>query len=75
VVDHSYTSVFTGAGYVAPAWPLLLLGVYMIFRSILGVWLVKMAAKVIPSIKIGDIELDEEIGNYFKALSDDDRLW
>ena len=40
-----------------------------------GGWLVKKFESWFPALAIGDIELDEDIDNYWASLDDEDRKW
>ncbi len=40
-----------------------------------GGWVVKKFESWFPSLAIGDIELDEDIDNYWASLDDEDRKW
>ena len=41
----------------------------------LGKYFEKCIGRCFPSIKIGDIELNEDIDNYWASLDDEDRKW
>ena len=40
-----------------------------------GTWMEKCIAFCFPSLMIGDIEINEEIDNYWAALDEGDRKW
>ena len=48
---------------------------FLLFIFFFGSWLEKCLGKCCPNLMIGDIELNEEIDNYWAALDDGDRKW
>jgi len=73
---HKWTEVFAGEAYGAnPAMPLLLLFwfflVGIVFRNLLYKWVTRF----FPSLKVGDLEIDEDLPNYFTTIDDNDRNW
>lgn len=40
-----------------------------------GSWIEHCIAKCFPGLMVGDIELNEDIDNYWAALDDEDRKW
>lgn len=74
-LDHSYASVFTGEGWSNFYWVMLLTFIVLIVIYFLGKCIEACIAKCIPSISIGDIELNEAIDNYWASLDDQDRKW
>lgn len=67
--------IFRKQGWLAPAWPLLVM-----FGFMFVVWLFANAIRACiykcnPSFKIGNIEVTQEIDTYFDSLNDDDRNW
>jgi len=58
-----------------PAWPyLLFFWVWLAYLTI-GEWTWKIVVHYFPSLEIGDVDINEDIDNYYKALDDGDRLW
>lgn len=43
----------------------------IIFRNTIYKWVVR----VFPSIRVGELEIDEDLDNYFNTLDDHDRNW
>lgn len=73
---HIWTSVFTAEAYDKnPGMPLLIAFWIVLFGTIFRHIAFKYGAKIFPSIKIGDIEIDEDLDNYFNTLDDHDRNW
>lgn len=69
------SDVFSKEGWLTPAAPLLLAGILLIIHLIFGDYLGEALAKCFPSLKIGDVELNEEIDTYWNSLDDHDRKW
>jgi hypothetical protein len=67
--------VIQADGWVAPAWPLLLLFWAFVALQFIGPLVHHNVSKLLPSWAIGDIEVDEDIDNYFAALDEHDRNW
>ena len=72
---HTIDRVFAGDGMSAPAWPLLLLFTFMFLNQILGSAVMRCLTRCFPNLEIGDVELDEDIDNYWASLDDKDRNW
>lgn len=54
----------------------MILGIILlIILKVCGNWIGKKIEKMFPSFAIGDIELDEDIDNYWASLDDEDRKW
>jgi len=68
-------SVFSAQGWAAPAYPLLLIGIWFAFRNSIGVWVGNKVVECIPALKIGEIDLDEEIDTYYNTLDKSSRDW
>jgi len=75
ITAHTMADPFHKAGWDTPAWPLLLVGVLLIIHVIFGDWLGEALARCFPSLKIGDVDLNEEIDTYWNSLDDHDRKW
>lgn len=74
---HIWTSIFHPSSYeVTPAQPLLImfwvLLIAIFFRNTVYAWLTRNFSKL---MKIGEIEVDEGLNNYFTTLDDHDRNW
>ena len=72
---HTVDRVFAGDGLSAPAWPLLLLFFFFLLNQVFGSAVMRCLTSVFPSLEIGDIELDEDIDNYWSSLDEKDRNW
>ena len=59
----------------SPSWPMLLLFVLLFINQVIGNTVMKCLYKCFPNLEIGDIELDEDIDNYWVSLDDKDRNW
>ena len=73
---HIWSSVFKKEGYVnQPGMPLLVgfwvLFVLIMFRD----RLYKYLTYFFPSLKVGELEIDEDLANYFTTLDHHDRNW
>lgn len=73
--DHLAQSVFQPKGWAAPAWPLLLTLCVVLFIIFFGPAFMRLLAKKFEGLIIGDIEIDEDIDNYWKTIDDNDREW
>lgn len=73
--SHLWQSVFAPAGWAAPAWPLLVACLVFIAIYYFGDNIDNLIARFFPNYTIGDIEVNEEIDNYFAALDEGDRKW
>jgi len=67
--------VFESSGWEVPAWPYLLLFIFLVLHLTIGGWVYPCIYKCFPQLEIGDVELDEDIDNYYKALDNEDREW
>lgn len=56
-------------------WPMWLAFITLLIIMFFGGLIEQCIAKLFPNVSIGDIELNEEIDNYFAALDDGDREW
>ena len=71
-----WTEVFTSAAYGAnPAMPLLVMFWFLLIGIVFRDFLYRRVARWIPSIKVGELEIDEDLDNYFNTLDDHDRNW
>lgn len=74
---HVWTEVFSGTAYeMRPALILILAFWVFLFGTIFRSWIYKSLAALFPNaIKVGDMEIDEDLDNYFNTLDDHDRNW
>lgn len=75
LTGHTYGDLFSSSGWEAPAWPLLLMSILLIIQYFFGNMLGEQLARVCPSLKIGDVDLNEDIDTYWNSLDDHDRKW
>lgn len=75
ISGHTAWSIFHSEGWIIPAWPYLLLFWLWLVYLIFGAWIWSRMIHHFPSLEIGDVVIDEDIDNYYKALDDEDRLW
>ena len=47
----------------------------MLLNQVLGSAVMRCLTRCFPSLEIGDVELDEDIDNYWASLDDKDRNW
>jgi len=73
--DHTMGTVFQIIGWQGYKWPLLLTGILLTIILFLDEWLIEKLTELIPALEIGDLDLDETIGNYWDCLDADDRKW
>ena len=75
ITQHTMGNVFSGQGWNGIKWPMMIvfiiLNLVWYFGNILQGWFYKL----MPSLEIGDIEINEEIDNYWIVLDDEDRKW
>ena len=75
VTNHTIGKVFTGEGWEGIKWPLLATFIVLNLVWYFGELISKCLYKCMPSLEVGDIEIDESIDNYWAALDDGDREW
>ena len=75
ITSHTYGSVFDPDGWVGVKWPLLVALIILSVLYFCGSWIEALLAKCCEALRIGDIELNEEIDNYWAALDSNDREW
>lgn len=54
---------------------MFLMFLFLLFIFFFGSWMEACLGKCCPNLMIGDIELNEDIDNYWAALDDGDRKW
>jgi hypothetical protein len=77
LTGHVWTEVFSSSAYTAgPQLPLLIMFWVVLAGTILRNQLYKLLSYLAPHlIKVGDLEIDEDLDNYFNTLDDHDRNW
>lgn len=75
--NHVWWEAITGEGYqLGPGLPLILMFWILLILIIFRLPLYNLLRTCCPSfIKVGEMELDEDIDNYFACLDDHDRNW
>jgi hypothetical protein len=73
--QHLWTSVFTPAGWAAPAWPMIFTFFVVLSFCLFGGLIFSLLKKISPFFKIGDVEIDENLPDYWDALDDVDKNW
>lgn len=68
-------SPFRTAGWESPTWPLMLACFFSIVVYFAWKHLEKCLIRFFPSLEIGDVDLDEDLDNFWKSLDDHDRNW
>lgn len=75
ISGHSFLSVFQGTGWAGLKWPLLIGFIILNMVWYFGEKLAKQLYECFPNLKIGDVEINEEIDNYWTTLDENDRKW
>lgn len=73
--DHIMTDVLKPSGWSGLGFAMIFTFVAIIFLYFAGGLVMEKMSEKISWIKIGDIQLDEEIDNYWNCLDEEDRLW
>ena len=66
---------FSNRGWTGPLWTMILGLTLLIVLKVCGNWIGKKIESYFPSMAIGDIELDEDIDNYWSSLDGEDHKW
>lgn len=75
ITDHTMGTVFSGLGWEGLNWPFLALFVFLSLYWYVGDGVLFLLYKCFPWLEIGDVDLDEEIGEYWESLDAEDRQW
>lgn len=75
ITSHGMGSIFTGNGWDGVKWPMLVAFIILNIIYYLGTAMQNCLYECFPSLKIGDIEINEDIDNYWATLDEDDRKW
>ena len=54
---------------------MLAMFILLLVNQLVGNWVMSKLYYCFPSLEIGDLQLDEDIDNYFVSLDDKDRQW
>jgi len=72
---HTYGEIFGKEGWSCPAWPLLLVAILLFINLLFGNLIAEAMYECFPSLKIGDVDLDEDLDTYWNSLDEHDRQW
>lgn len=74
---HIWTEVFKCETYSTnnPAMPLLVMFWFLAVTTIFRDFLYRHITRLFPSLRVGEIEIDEDLDNYFNTIDDNDRNW
>ena len=61
--------------YNAPEWPLFVLFWFFLVNQLFGERIMSCFKRCCPGLKIGDVELNEDIARYYEALDPKDKEW
>lgn len=75
VTGHTMGSVFSGSGWEGIKWPMLIAFVFLNVLWYLGDWIQGLLYECFPALRIGDIDINEDIDNYWASLDEEDRKW
>ena len=75
VSDHLMQSVFQATGYEGYKWPLMICFIILNLVWYFGEKFANQMYECFPNLRIGDIELNEDIDNYWASLDEGDRKW
>ena len=75
VTNHTMQTVFQSTGWEGVCWPMMVaffvLNLVWYFGDNLEGWLIKC----FPNLQIGDVDINEDIDNYWASLDEEDRKW
>ena len=75
ITNHDMGSVFSSEGWAGIKWPFLALFILLNIIWYFSESIHKLLYQCFPGLQIGDVELNEDIDNYWAALDAEDRLW
>ena len=75
ITQHTMGDVFSSQGWNGVKWPMMIAFIILNLVWYLGDLFQRWLYTLFPSLQIGDIEINEEIDNYWVALDEDDRKW
>ena len=73
--DHLMFFMFDSRGWWGFYWTMIISFFVLLIIKFCGNWISKKLEACFPSLAIGDIDLDEDIANYWAVLDDHDRKW
>jgi len=75
ISEHTIVGFFLGDFAATPAWPLVVILVTLILNLICGSRIFRFFVMLYPDLEIGDVQIDEDIDNYWASLDEKDREW
>ena len=75
ITNHTMTSVFEGSGWEGIKWPLLMGFIFLNLIWYFGEIVMDQFFECFPSLRIGDVEINEDICSYWESLDEEDRKW
>ena len=77
ITGHKWTQVFSCEQYNLsnPEMPLLIMFWLCLIGIVFRNFFYKHLSKWFPAVKVGELEIDEDLDNYFNTLDDHDRNW
>lgn len=75
ITNHGFGSLFTSTGWEGIKWPLFVLFFILNLVWYAGEPCVNLLTRCFPNLAIGDVEIDEDIDNYWATLDEEDRKW
>lgn len=77
ITGHVWTSVFSAEGYSClPALPLICAFWFFLVCIVFRNQIYKLLTLICPNVvRVGDLEIDEDLDNYFHTIDDEDRHW
>ena len=73
--SHTYDMIIHNQGWTGFLWTMLFAGIILGTLNCCGGFINKLIESCFPSFAIGDIEVDEDIDNYWSTLDEEDRKW
>ena len=75
ITSHTMGTAFSGVGWEGIKWPLYIAFIFLFIIFFFGEILVNWLCDFFPNLRIGDVELNEDIDNYWKSLDEEDHKW
>ena len=75
ITNHTMGSIFTSSGWGGIKWPMLTCFIFLNLVWYFGDFFMNLLYGCFESLKIGNIELNEDIANYWASLDEEDRKW
>jgi hypothetical protein len=75
LTNHTLGSLIKGDGWEGIKWAFLVCFIMLNLVWYLGDSFMACLSECFPSLKIGDVEINEDIANYWASLDDMDRKW